>query len=102
MSTTAPVIWITLPVAAVVVAVAMLVSASLAGLGARRDLDHFAGDVRLANLVVAEGQVLDQLFGVLGRVLHRDHPARLLAGLCLEDSLEQTGGHVAGQELLQD
>src|ERR1700685_1249311 len=101
MSTTAPVIWITLPVA-VLVAVAMLVNASLAGLGARSDLDHLAGDVRLANLVVAEGQVLDQLFGVLGRVLHRHHPAGLLAGLCLKDGLVQAGCDVAWQQLLED
>src|SRR4051794_5077992 len=84
-------------------AVAMGLEASLPlpGLRAGRDLDHLAGDVGLANLVVGEGEVLDELLGVLGRVLHRDHPARLLAGLALEDRLEQAGGDVPRQELLQ-
>src|SRR6476660_8311806 len=105
MSTTAPVIWITLPVA-VFVAVAMLVSSSWVGastgLRAGRNLDHLAGDVRLANLVVAQREVLDEVLGVLRRVLHRDHAARFLARLGLEDCLVDAGGHVARQELLED
>src|ERR671918_2674450 len=94
MSTTGPVIWMTRPVA-VGAALAMGGFASCsasAGVGARRDLDHLAGDVGLTDLVVRKCQVLDELLGVLGRVLHRDHPARLLAGLGLEDGLEQADG----------
>src|SRR5258705_13981855 len=103
MSTTGPVIWITRPVAVgAAVGMGWLLRSASAGLGAGRDLDHFAGDVGLADLVVGEGEVVDQLLGVLGRVLHRDHSTRLLAGLALEDRLEQAGGDVAGHELLED
>src|SRR4051794_5219899 len=63
-------------------------AASLARLSAGGDLDHFARDVRLTNLVVGEGEVLDQFLGIVGRVLHRDHPARLLRRLRLEHRLE--------------
>src|SRR5215210_5376778 len=104
MSTTGPVIWITWPVvrgAATAMGVRSLLSA-LPGLRAGRDLDHLAGDIGLADLVVREGQVLDELVGILGRVLHRDHPGRLLARLPLEDRLEQTSGDVARNELLED
>src|SRR5687768_14257712 len=104
MSTTGPVIWMTRPVA-VGVAVGMVCrvppgwASRLARLRAGRDLDHFAGDVRLADLVVRERQVLHELVGVLGRVLHRDHAARLLARLALEDGLEEARRDVAGDEL---
>jgi hypothetical protein len=83
MSTTGPVIWMTLPTAALVAGFA-------------------PGDVRLANLVVGKGQVLDQLVGVLGRVLHCHHPARLLGRLAFEDRLEDAGRHVARQESSED
>src|SRR5260221_1897004 len=115
MSTTGPVIWTTRPVAPawlsaffVAVAVAMvgivlLVSGRRsARAGAGGDLDHLAGDVGLANLVVGEGQVVDELFGILGGVLHRHHPAGFLARLRLEHGLEDARRHVAWDELLQD
>src|SRR5689334_14035673 len=103
MSTTGPVIWMTWPVVdGAAVAMGWWASCALPGLCAGRDLDHLAGDVGLADLVVGEGQVLDELLGVLGRVLHRDHPARLLARLALEDRLEQAGGDIAREELLED
>src|SRR5438876_10598069 len=101
MSTTAPVTWTTWPSPASadgsdLVATAMGVSTAslsrarqllLAGLCARRDFDHFTGDVGLANLVVAECQIVDQVFGVFRGVLHCHHPARLLACLCLKHRL---------------
>src|SRR3954447_228708 len=104
MSTTGPVIWMTRPVAAVAVAMlgCLLRPRASTRACAGRDLDHLAGDVGLTNLVVRQRQVLDELFGVLGRVLHRDHPARLLAGLRLEDGLEQPRRHVARQEPLEN
>src|SRR5258706_9903912 len=111
MSTTGPVIWTTRPVApprAVAVAVAMvgivlLVSGRRsARAGAGGDLDHLAGDVGLADLVVGEGQVVDELFGVLGGVLRRHHPAGFLARLRLENGLEQAGGPVAWDEIVDD
>ena len=73
----------------------------VSGVRAGRDLDHLAGDVGLADLVVREGQVLDEFLGVLGRVLHRDHPARFLARLRLEDGLEEARRDVARKELLE-
>src|SRR6476620_6032850 len=104
MSTPGPVIWMTRPIAAVAVAMIGVASCVLwrsARVCAGRDLDHLAGDVGLADLVVREGQVLDELFGVLGRFLHRDHPARFLAGLGLEDGLEESGRDVAREEPFQ-
>src|SRR5512140_3511774 len=94
MSTTGPVIWTTRPVA-VGAAVAIVVDPPVESVpgcgsarpGAARDLDHLAGDVGLPDLVVGQRVVVDELVGVLGRVLHRDHPARFLAGLRLEDRL---------------
>src|SRR4051812_16354722 len=105
MSTTGPVIWMTSPVAGGA-AVAMgfqlpPVSRASAGVGAGRDLDHLSGNVGLADLVVGERQVLDEVLGVLGRVLHGDHPAGFLAGLRLEDGLEEPRGDVAWQELVE-
>src|SRR3954470_11357031 len=101
MSTTGPVIWMTRPSpagASVVMSVVPPASCASASVRAGRDLDHLAGDVGLADLVVREGQVVDELFGVLGRVLHRDHPTRLLARLRFEDRLEQARRDVARQE----
>src|SRR6478735_7052369 len=106
MSTTGPVIWMTRPSpaeAAMVMSVgASCVLAASASVRAGRDLDHLAGDVRLANLVVRKGQVFDELFGVLGRVLHRDHPARFLARLGLEHGLEEPRSDVAREQSLED
>src|SRR5919112_4872238 len=104
MSTTGPVIWMTRPMPGAV-AVAMVRVASCgasARLGAGRDLDHLAGDVGLSDLVVREREVLDELLRVLGRVLHRDHPARFLARPAFEHGLEDPRGDVARQELGQD
>src|SRR5436190_22737734 len=105
MSTTGPVIWMTRPVVAgAAVAMSGMPPASFvisASVRAGRDLDHLAGDIGLADLVVGQRQVLDELLSVLGRVLHRDHPARLLAGFRLEDCLEQARRDVAREELLK-
>src|SRR5947209_18448905 len=107
MSTTGPVIWMTCPVAPAGAAGAVLAMGgcllcALPGLGAGRDLDHLAGDVGLADLVVLEGQVLEELLGVLGRVLHRHHLAREEARRRLERRLVQTRRDVARQEPLED
>src|SRR6186997_1846803 len=104
MSTTGPVIWMTRPSALAGAAVAMSFSSSWCGsarLRAGRDFDHLSGDVGLAGLVVGQGEIVDELAGVLGRVLHRDHPARFLARAALQDRVEQPGRDVARQELLQ-
>src|ERR1035437_3029239 len=105
MSTTGPVIWITRPVAvgAAVAIVGVGPPARLApSLGAGRDLDHLAGDVCLADLVVREGEVVDQLFRVLRGALHGDHLARHLRCRGLQDGLVDPGRDVAREELAKD
>src|SRR4029078_5721210 len=80
MSTTGPVIWMTCPTLAGG-ALAMSFSSSWERSARSRagcDLDHLAGDVGLADLVVRQREVVDQLLGILGRALHLDHPARIL------------------------
>ena len=51
------------------------------------DFQEFLGDVRLAQLVVFERQILDELLRVVGRIFHRDHARALLAGLGCEQNL---------------
>src|SRR3954451_4093400 len=104
MSTTGPVMAMTLPVAPPAVlgfsgdAMAMGNGSSRSGgVRAGGDLDHFAGDVCLANLVVGQRQVLDQFLCVLSGVAHRDHLGRLLARGELEHRLVQARRHVPGQ-----
>src|SRR5258706_15783497 len=98
-STTGPVIRMTRPVALGAfalggAAVAMVVSvppgscSGSARLRAGRDLDHLAGDIGLADLVVGQRQVVDEVLGVLRGVLHRNHAARFLAGLAFQHGLE--------------
>src|SRR3972149_4905420 len=104
MSTPGPVIWMTRPTV-VGAAIALVWSRSSVARserpGARRDLDHLTRDVGLADLVIGERQVLDQLLGVLRRILHGHHAGRLLRGRALEDRLVEPGGDVARQELAE-
>src|SRR3954463_16384840 len=102
MSTTGPVIAITRPVASAATAMSSSILLDLERLGAGRDLDHLARDVRLANLVVGESQVLDQLLRVLGRVLHGHHLGGVEAGRQLERRLEDARRDVTRHELLQN
>src|SRR5829696_2918852 len=48
------------------------------GFGARDHFQDLLGDLGLAGAVHLEGQRVDQLAGVLGRVPHRGHPRALL------------------------
>src|SRR3954451_20257037 len=103
MSTTGPVIAITRPVVGAATAIAcLLLLPRSRRFGAGRDLDHLARDVRLANLVVGESQVLDELLRVLGRVLHRHHLGGVEAGRQLERRLEDARRDVTRHELLQN
>src|SRR5207248_5530029 len=52
------------------------------------DLRQFLGDRRLPRLVVDELQLFDDLTGIVGGGLHRDHPRRLLRRRVLVDPLE--------------
>src|SRR5450756_2095016 len=101
MSTTGPVIWITRPVAvgAAVAMVGVVPPARLApGPGAGRDLDHLAGDVGLADLVVREGEVVDQLLPVRGGSVQRHHLARPLRRRGLQEGLVEAGRNVEREE----
>src|SRR5438270_10615645 len=51
------------------------------------NFEEFGGDRSLTDLVVFERQVLDELLGVVGRALHRNHPRRVLGGTRVEDHL---------------
>src|SRR5262245_23031192 len=111
MSTTGPVIWMTCPSLWSTLFSRLLggpLAISFASSWfhsarprAGRDLDHLAGDVGLADLVVRQREVVDELFRILRRVLHGHHPARFLAGLRLEDGVEQACCDVAWEQLLQ-
>ena len=52
------------------------------------DLEDFLRDAGLAGLVVFEGEVAEELGGVVLRGLHRDHPGAVLGGLGIERVLE--------------
>src|SRR5437016_13520442 len=96
MSTTGPVMAITCPLPAAATAMSIWDPPWRSErVRARGDLDHFAGDVCLANLVVGQREVADQVFGVFGGVLHGDHSRRLLARGELQDSLVDPRRHVA-------
>ena len=75
-----------------------LLCLSRQGFGPGGDLDHLAGDGGLARLVVDEGQVLDELVGVVGRVAHGDHPGALLGRLVLEHGSIEVDGHEVRQQ----
>src|SRR5947209_8943471 len=111
-STTAPMIWVTRPTAAVVltsVVVVMLAPSILfesprrrsQRLGPAHDLHQLGGDAGLADLVGGQGVVVDQLAGRFGGVLHGDHPGGVLAGLVLEQGLVYLALDVTGQKRVQ-
>src|SRR5919202_5033292 len=72
------------------------------GLGARRDLADLPRYLGLTRLVHLERQVLGQLVGVVGGVLHRRHPRPVLPCRTLEECLPDHRLHVAGDELPKD
>src|SRR5436305_14743743 len=51
------------------------------------DFEQFLGDIALAQLVVFERQVLDEILGVIGGVFHGDHAGALFAGLGIQQHL---------------
>mmetsp|Transcript_4639 Transcript_4639/g.6554 ORF Transcript_4639/g.6554 Transcript_4639/m.6554 type:complete len:264 (-) Transcript_4639:244-1035(-) len=61
--------------------------------GAGDDLDELGGDPRLPRAVVLQRELVDELAGVLGGVLHGAHARALLAGGGLHDAVEQVRGH---------
>src|ERR1700722_12006090 len=75
-STTAPSTCVTRPTTLL----AMRKGPSSERFGARNDLDQFSCDVGLAGAIVVQGQPLDHVASVTGRVVHRGHARAMLAG----------------------
>src|ERR1700733_7458347 len=95
-SMTAPMIWVILPSAILVM------HFSSNGRGAADDLRKFLRDRSLAGLVVNELQVLDELAGVVGGGLHRDHARGHLRGDILDHALVHLRFDVAHQQAVED
>src|SRR5579859_3344474 len=109
-STTAPITWLTCPtrvffldwLCVLVCAICSPLRRGAQRFGATHDFHQFRRDPRLPHLVRVQRQRLDEVAGRVGRVLHRDHLGRVLAGLVLEHGLEDLRLHVAGQQAVQD
>ena len=65
------------------------------------DFQQFLRDVRLAQFVVFERQVLDELLRVVGRILHRHHARAVLAGLGFQQNLVNLEIQVVRQQRAQ-
>ena len=72
--------------------------ASLHGLHGRGDFEKFGGDRALAEFVVFEGELLDELVGVVGGGFHGDHPGRVFGGAGFDVGLEDLVVHVERQD----
>src|SRR5215207_3065557 len=66
------------------------------------DLQDLLGDLRLAGAVHLEGQVVDQLPGVLGGVAHGGHAGAELRRGGLQQRPEHGDLHVVGHQALED
>src|SRR5262249_50981416 len=71
-------------------------------LGTRDDLDQLFRDHRLPSAVVPQCQAVDHLAGVAAGAVHGRHARALLRCGVLEQSAEDLGGDVAGEEALED
>jgi len=71
------------------------------GGGCAGNLEDFIGDGRLARFVVFEGQILDELLGIIGGALHGDHAGAMLGGAGLEDFRVEFEMDVMGEELAE-
>src|SRR6516164_5313312 len=75
-STTAPMTWVIVPMLLLGMSPRFLWL--LQRFSAGDDLDQLLGDGGLTRAVVVEGQAVDHLAGVAGRVVHCGHPRPLL------------------------
>src|SRR5882757_2204144 len=71
-------------------------------LGAGDDLDQFLGDIRLAQAIVAQVQLVDHLAGVARGAVHGAHARALLGGGVFQEPAEDLRGDVARQQIAQD
>jgi hypothetical protein len=53
-----------------------------------RDFQQFLGDIGLSELVVFEGQIFDELVGIVGGIFHRHHSRAMLAGFGFQQDLK--------------
>src|SRR3712207_3727610 len=106
-SSTGPMTWTILPVVRPAVAVAILLSVRPALLSARQrrraadDLRDLLRDPRLPRAVVGPPEDVEHLPRVVGRVLHRRPPRRLLGGRRLDERTVDGVAHVGGQQLAE-
>src|SRR6478736_8229273 len=101
-STTAPMTWTILPWLLMTEKRRGWVFKSVGREGRGGDLEDFLRDAGLAGLVVFEGEVADQLRGVVLRGLHRDHARAVLGGLGVENQLVEPAVDVEREEVLED
>src|SRR4051812_13906916 len=66
------------------------------------DFHDLLRDLRLALAVHLQGEVLDDVPGVLGRVAHRGHAGAVLGGGALQQRAVDRDLHVGGDEALED
>src|SRR5262249_33478706 len=104
-STTAPVIWVIVPM--LLEAIRMYLSfdygrRSLDGLGAGDDLDQFLGDGGLARAVHLQGQPLDHVASIAGGAVHRCHLGPEEARGVFKQRAEDLDREVTRQQVGQD
>src|ERR1700757_2625819 len=92
-STTGPITWTIVPVF-----ISKLADCKLRS----RDFEELSRYVFLTNLVIMKRQIFDQLFRVVGRVLHRDHPRTMLRCSSVQKHLVKLKADVVWQDCIQD
>src|SRR6266446_1100401 len=100
-STTAPMTWVIVPMLFLAMSPNFPCGPSQR-LGAGDDLDQLLGDGRLTRAVVVEGEAIDHLSGIAGRIVHRRHPRTLLARRVFEQCRVDLHRQVLRQQLSED
>ena len=70
--------------------------------GGSDDIEEFGGDGCLTSLVVLEGEVVEQLVGIVGGCLHGDDAGRVFSGKAVEDCGKELEGYAFGQQRLKE
>src|ERR1039458_3760376 len=101
-STTGPITCTTAPVSDFTFTTGISLSSAFERRGAGDNLHQLCRDRRLPHLVGGEGQVLDELACVVGRVAHRNHARRLLGRRILQNGAIHLCLDVARQQRVED
>src|ERR1700736_6302811 len=96
-STTGPITCTTAPVPDCNSTTAISLSSAFERRGAGDDLHQLCRDRRLPHLVGGEGQVLDEIACIVGRVAHRDHARSLFRRAVLQNCAVDLRLHVSRQ-----